>query len=151
MDSVTGRTPAGCSPVRAVLSPNGARLYVTARASNAVLVFDTARLLTDPAHALLATVPVGTAPVGIAVAEHGQKIVVANSSRFGGRGGGDLTIIDASKIREGRAAVIGVISAGTFPRELHKIPDGHALLLTNTNSEEIELIPNACFGEAEGL
>lgn len=150
MDSVTGRTPAGCSPVRAVLSPNGARLYVTARASNAVLVFDTARLLTDPAHALLATVPVGTAPVGIAVAQHGRKIVVANSSRFGGRGGRDLTIIDASKIREGRAAVAGVISAGTFPRELHKMPDGHALLLTNTNSKEIELIPNACFGEDEG-
>jgi DNA-binding beta-propeller fold protein YncE len=50
-------------------------------------LFDEARLVSDPAHTRLATVPVGTAPVGLSVAVHGQRIVVANSSRFGGRGG----------------------------------------------------------------
>jgi YVTN family beta-propeller protein len=144
--SVISRTPAGCSPVRAVLSPDDARLYVTARASNAVLVFDTARLLTDPARALIATVPVGTAPVGIAVVQHGRRIVVADSSRFGGRGGQDLTVVDASKIAHGRAAVVGTIPVGAFPRELHSLPDGRGLLLTDTDSNQVELMPSACFG-----
>ena len=149
MDSVISRAPAGCSPVRAVLSPDGARLYVTARASNAVLVFDSARLLTDPARALVATVPVGTAPVGIAVVQHGRRIVVADSSRFGGREGQDLSVIDVSKIGHGRAAVVGTIPVGVFPRELHGLPDGRGLLLTDAGSDQVELLPSACFGGAD--
>jgi YVTN family beta-propeller protein len=145
IDSVISRTPAGCSPVRAVLSPDGARLYVTARASNLVLAFDAARLVTDPASALVATVPVGTAPVGIAVVQHGRRVVVADSSRFGGRGGQDLTVIDVSKIDRGRAAVVGTIPVGAFPRELHGLPDGQGLLLTDTGSDQVELMPSACF------
>lgn len=145
-DSVISLTPAGCSPVRAVLSPDGARLYVTARASNAVLAFDTARLLTDPSRALVAAVPVGTAPVGIAVLQQGRRIVVADSSRFGGRGGEELTVIDASKIGDGRAAVVGTIPVGAFPRELHRSPEGRGLLLTDTGSDQVELLPRACFG-----
>jgi YVTN family beta-propeller protein len=146
MDSVIGLTPAGCMPVRAVVSPDGVRLYLTARGSNTLLAFDTAHLLSDPTHALVATVPVGTAPVGLAVVQDGRRIVVANSSRFGGRGGEDLTVIDASKIGEGRAAVIGTIPTGEFPRELHRMPGKQVLLLTDTNSAEVELIPIACFG-----
>lgn len=149
MDSVVAATPAGCMPVRAVLSPGGARLYVSARGSNALLVFDTTRLVSDPAGARVATVPVGTAPVGVATVQHGRRIVVANSSRFGGRGGADLTVLDASKIGEGRAAEIGTISAGKFPRELHRLPGSQALLLTDTNSAEVELIPITCFAPRE--
>lgn len=148
-DSVVGLTPAGCMPVRAVLSPDGVRLYVTARGSNALLAFDTARLLSDPRHSLMATVPVGTAPVGLVVVQQGRRIVVADSSRFGGRGGEELTVIDASKIGEGRAAVIGAISVGKFPRELHRLPGRQVLLLTDTNSARVELIPIACFGLGE--
>jgi DNA-binding beta-propeller fold protein YncE len=140
-EAVVGLTPAGCSPVRAVLSQDGTRLYVSARESNAVLVFDEGRLVSDPPHALLATVPVGTAPVGIEVVQHGERFVVANSSRFGGKGGEDLTVLDASKLDQGRAAVIGTIAVGTFPRELHATPDGQALLLTDYGSDRIELIP----------
>ena len=147
-DAVIGWTWAGCMPVRAALSADGARLYVTARGSNAMLAFDAARLLTHPTHALLATVPVGAAPVGLAVAEQGRRIVVADSSRFGDSGGSDLTIIDAARIVEGRAAVIGTIAAGQFPRELHKVPDGRALLLTDTDSKQIERIPSACLASA---
>jgi len=48
--------PAGASPVRMTISPDGGRIFVTARASNAVLIFDTGKLVTDPDHARLATV-----------------------------------------------------------------------------------------------
>jgi DNA-binding beta-propeller fold protein YncE len=141
--AVVGLTPAGCSPVRAVLSPDGAHLYVSARGSNALLAFDEPHLVSDPAHALVTTVTVGTAPVGLEVVSNGQQVVVANSSRFGGRGGEDLTVVDTSKIDQGRATVIGTIPAGRFPRELHAMPDGQALLLTDFGSDQIELIPVA--------
>src|ERR1039458_7720447 len=48
--AVVARVPAGCSPVRMAITPDGARIYVTARNSNAVLAFDAAKLLSDPEH-----------------------------------------------------------------------------------------------------
>src|SRR5262249_56698062 len=63
-NAVIHSVPAGCSPVRLVLSPSGDRAYVSARNSNALLVFDTRKLRDDPTNALLGRVPLGTAPVG---------------------------------------------------------------------------------------
>src|SRR6266568_3332475 len=59
--AVVGRIPAGCRPVRLAISPDGARLYATARGGNAVLGFDTGKLVSDPAHARLGMAPVGAA------------------------------------------------------------------------------------------
>src|SRR5438270_46717 len=77
--SVVGAVPAGCNPVRLVTAPNGSVAYVSARGDDALLAFETKKLLADPTHALIATVPVGTAPVGVAVIEGGRKVVVTNS------------------------------------------------------------------------
>src|SRR5262249_17448855 len=71
--SVIGIVGAGCSPVRAAISPGGDMLYVTARNSNAMLAFDTAKLRADPQHALVGAVPVGAAPVPLIVADKGKK------------------------------------------------------------------------------
>jgi DNA-binding beta-propeller fold protein YncE len=139
-EAVVGAITAGCSPVRAVLSPQGDRLYVTARASEALLVFDPNAVVSDPTHALLATVPVGNAPVGVAVVDQGRRVVVANSGRFGGAGGKDLTVIDTSRIKEGSSAVDGTVAVGQFPRELHTTEDGKTLLLTDFDSDQIELL-----------
>lgn len=138
--AIAGALNAGCSPVRTVLSTQGDRLYVTARASDALLVFDPTALLSDPAHALLATVPVGNAPVGLALIDQGRRIVVANSGRFGGAGGQDLTVIDASRVNQGSGAVDGTVAVGHFPRELHVTDDGKALLVTDFDSDQIELL-----------
>ena len=141
-NSVLAIIPAGCSPVRLVLSPHGDRAYVTARNSNELLVFDTAKLLTDPAHARIATVPVGTAPVGVALFEGGAKVFVANSNRFF-RVPPDqqqLSVIDAAKTSAGARAVLGTIPAGSFPRELRVTDDGRTLLVTNFNSDTLELV-----------
>jgi len=139
-EAIVGAVTAGCSPVRAALSAQGDRLYVTARASDALLVFDPAALVSDPVHALLATVPVGNAPVGIAVVDQGRRIVVANSSRFGGAGGQELTVIDASRVNQGIGAVDGTVGVGHFPRELHATADGSALLVTDFDSDQLELL-----------
>jgi len=70
----------------------------------------------------------------------GRRIVVANSSRFGGAGGQDLTVIDASRVNQGSDAVDGTVAVGHFPRELHATDDGKALLVTDFDSGQIEVL-----------
>lgn len=90
-----------------------------ARQDNVLLVFDTGKVLADPAHALIGRVPVGDAPVGVAVLNSGSRVAVTNSNRFGdSTATQSLTIIDAQKIMNGEAAVLGTVPAGVFPREL---------------------------------
>jgi DNA-binding beta-propeller fold protein YncE len=140
--AIVASVPAGCNTVRLVLSPTGDRTYVTARNSNALLAFDTRKLRDDPAHALIGFVHVGTAPVGVAVIDSGRKVVVTNSNRFaGGRDDRQyLTVVDATRIGDGDAAVIGSIAAGGFPRELRVTSDGSTLLLTNFSSSSVQAV-----------
>jgi DNA-binding beta-propeller fold protein YncE len=139
--SVVAKAPAGCSPVRLAISPRGDYLYVTARNSNAMLAFDTAKLVNDSSNALVGTVPVGVAPVAIAVSRDGKKILVGNSNRFaaGENATQNVTVIDASKISSGKAAILGNIPAQGFPREFGSSPDG-SLYLANYTSNSVEVI-----------
>jgi 6-phosphogluconolactonase (cycloisomerase 2 family) len=84
--SVVATVHAGCQPVRVAVSPAGRTVWVTARASDALLAFSASRLRSSPAHALLAAVRVGEAPVGLAVVNGGRSVVVADSNRFGAPG-----------------------------------------------------------------
>jgi 6-phosphogluconolactonase (cycloisomerase 2 family) len=136
------RVAAGCNPVRLVLSPDGSVAYVSARDDNTLLAFDTKRLVSDSAHALLGRTEVGVAPVGIAVVDSGHRVVVTSSNRFGG-GTGDhqpLTVVDAMRLRGGQPAVTGTIKAGAFPRELRLSADGRTLFVTNFGSSTLEMI-----------
>lgn len=136
------RVPAGCNPVRLVLSPSGDVAYVSARDDNALLAFDAQRLAGDTAQALLGRAEVGIAPVGIAVIDSGARVVVTSSNRFGG-GASDhqpLTVVDARRLRAGVPAVIGTIPAGAFPRELRLTADGRTLFATNFASRTLEMI-----------
>jgi YVTN family beta-propeller protein len=139
--SIVSRTPAGCSPVRLTLSPTGNHAYVTARNSNAVMVIDTGKALRHVTDALIATIPVGVSPVGISMVD-GQRLVVANSDRFSSRQNQNqiLSVIDVSKINAGIKAVIGTLPAGTFPREIRMTPDGRTILVTNFNSNSLEVL-----------
>jgi DNA-binding beta-propeller fold protein YncE len=140
--SVVATVKAGCNPVRLVTSPNGDVAYVTARGDHSLLAFDTKKLLSDPTHALIGKVRVGTAPVGVGVIEDGGKVVVTNSNRF--LGGADdrqtLVVVDPSKLADGTAAILGTIPAGGFPREIRLTADRLTLLLTNFASRTLELI-----------
>jgi len=136
------RVPAGCNPVRLVLSPDGRVAYVSARDDNTLLAFDTDLLVNDPAHALLGRAQVGTAPVGIAVVDSGARIIVTSSNRFAGRAGDHqpLTVVDATLLRGGAHATLGTIPAGAFPRELRLTADGRTLFVTNFGSSTLEMI-----------
>ena len=60
--AIVSNIVAGCHPVRAALTPDGRTLWVTARKSNAVLAFSTAKLIAGDDRAKIAEVAVGTAP-----------------------------------------------------------------------------------------
>lgn len=141
-NSAVARVPAGCNPVRLALSPEGSRAYVTARNSNALLAFDTAKLRASAPDARVGSVPVGPSPVGVAVVDGGRRVVVTNSNRFaGGRAARQtLTVVDAARVGEGSAAVVGAVPAGAFPRELGQSPDGRTLFVANYLSNELEVI-----------
>lgn len=139
--SVINVIPAGCSPVRLVVSPDGNTAYVTARGENNLLVFDTRKFLMDIDHALIARVPVGIAPVGVAVFDKGKKIVVANSNRFSNTNvNQSLTVIDATRVSLGAEAVMGTIPTGVFPREISITSDGKTLFVTNFTSKTLEVV-----------
>ncbi|MBV9928991.1 MAG: beta-propeller fold lactonase family protein [Acidobacteria bacterium] len=141
-NSVVASVQAGCSPVRLAISPDGSRAYVTARNSNALLAFNTAKFLADTVNARVGTVPVGTSPVGVAVANGGRQVFVTNSNRFAREQNvrQTLTVIDAARVSEGAAAVVGTVPAGIFPREFGRAPDGQTLFVANYLSSELEVI-----------
>lgn len=140
--SEAARVQAGCSPVRLAIAPDGGRVYVTARNSNALLAFDTTKFQADAANARVGTVPVGASPVGVAVVDGGRQVVVTNSNRFARSQAArqTLTLIDAARVGEGAAAVAGSVPAGIFPREFGQSPDGQTLFVANYNSNELEVI-----------
>jgi YVTN family beta-propeller protein len=140
--AVVANIPGGCSPVRMAISPDGARVYVTARNNNALLAFDTAKFQTDAVHARVGTVPVGSSPVGVAVVNDGRQIVVTNSNRFARdqTARQTLTVIDATRVGDGQAAIMGSVAAGIFPREFGQSPDRQTLFVANYNSSELEVI-----------
>ena len=139
--SVIAVVPAKCSPVRMAMSPRGDYVYVTARNSNAMLVFDTSKLAHNSKDALVAEVPVGSAPVPIAVVDSGKRILVGNSNRFAGKTDNqDVLVIDATKVSSGKAAIVGKIPAGGFPREFSASPDGQTLFLSNFGTDTLEII-----------
>lgn len=139
--AVVATVPAHCSPVRVVVSADGSTVWVTARESDQLLAFSASRLRSDPDHALIAAVRVGEAPVGLALVDQGRDVVVADSNRFGAPGAhAALTVVTAAAALEHRAAVIGSIPAGAFPREMALEPDGKILLVGNFASDQLEAV-----------
>jgi len=139
--AVVANVAAHCAPVRVALSANGATAWVTARESDQLLAFSTARLRSDPARALIAAVRVGEAPVGLALVDGGRRIVVADSNRWrvsGARAG--LSVVDSAAALAHRPAVLGTVRSGLFPRELSLEPGGRTLLVANYGSGQLEAV-----------
>jgi DNA-binding beta-propeller fold protein YncE len=137
-NSIVARIKAGCVATRMALSPRGDRLYVTARADNALVVLDTTKFLKDPEHAKVATVPVGVSPMGVSLMDNGKKLVVTNVGTT--EEPQSLTVIDAAKVTSGSGAVLGTIPVGSGPRDASLTKDGRTLFVPNFNSRTLRLI-----------
>jgi DNA-binding beta-propeller fold protein YncE len=98
----SNREGCGCQPVRVIASADGSEVWVTARASDDLLCFSAARLVSDPAHALVAITRVGEAPVGLGAVRGGSLIVVADSNRSGANGAmPDLDVVNVAAALSG--------------------------------------------------
>jgi DNA-binding beta-propeller fold protein YncE len=138
--AVLGHVYAGCQPVRVVLSPAGSLAWVSALQSDAVLAFQTSRVLSDPAAALRAVVHVGAEPVGLVLLNRGQLLVVGDSDRYGIRGGSAISLVSADDALAGMPAVLGSLPAGQFPRDFAYDASAGAILVPNYVSETVELV-----------
>jgi DNA-binding beta-propeller fold protein YncE len=139
--AVLASVPAGHQPVRVAVSPSGSTVWVTARADNRVLAFAADRLLSDPTKALQAQVKVGTAPVGLATFDDGNRLLVADSNRFDARGAhAALTVLNAQAALAHKPATIAGPPAGAFPREIAVDEHNQIALVTNFGSSQLETI-----------
>ncbi len=143
-NAILSNVRAGCHPVRAALSPDGAMLWVTARKDNALYGFATARLVEGRADALEITVPVGPAPVPVIATPEGKYVLVGNSNRFGGSSQNQvLEVIDTSSHE-----IRGQIPVGAFPRQLNMTESGSAIILSNYGSNSLTIIDPAAIPSA---
>jgi hypothetical protein len=144
--AVIGRAVAGGHPVRTQLSSDGRVAWVTARASNQLLAFGVAD---SDGPQPLAAVPVGPAPVGLALIEELGVVLVANSNRFAStRGAETLSVIDCQRALAGRPALLGNIRVGSFPREVVADDRNRVVYVTNFDSSSVSVIPYEFLGRA---
>jgi 6-phosphogluconolactonase (cycloisomerase 2 family) len=138
--SVVSTVDAGCSAVRVIATGRGV-VWVTARGSDALLGFSAAALRADPRRALVAEVRVGEAPVGLALADRAQRIVVADSNRFYVKGAqANLAVVSVPAALARRRAVLGYVRSGLFPRQMALEPGGRTLLVANFDSYQLEAV-----------
>ncbi|HEV3069544.1 MAG TPA: protein kinase [Streptosporangiaceae bacterium] len=137
--SVLKQVSAGCGPDRVALSANGRTVWVSVGGGNAVVAFSAAKLLSDSRHALIARVAVGQLPLGLAIANGGSRLIVADSNRDGVRGGASsLAVIDVQRALARQPALAGFLRAGSTPRNLAVEPGGGALLVVDTGSGQVQ-------------
>ncbi|KAK5717710.1 hypothetical protein LTR15_008549 [Elasticomyces elasticus] len=132
---------AGCGAVRVIISGDGAILWVTVRESNHVVAFDRAKLVSCPEEALLASVQVGTSPVGLVLVRNDTRILTADSNRFRSPNTtSGISVVDVQAALRGEPADLGQISSGIFPRELAVSPDGETVLMGVYGSNKIQAV-----------
>ena len=132
---------AGAQPARAMLGDHNTVVWVTARASNALLAFSAAKLRTDPAHALLAKVMVGETPLGETFVDGGNRILVADSNLNLIKGKPfNVAVVSVAAAMSGKKALLGYIPVGAVPRQFAVEPGGKVALVTVQNAHQLEAI-----------
>ena len=137
--SVIATALAACAPVRVAVSAGGTSVWVTAKDGNALLGFSAAVLRSDPAHALVSVTRVGAQPLGLALADGGSLVLVADSNLSNSRGArSGLSVVDAAS--RGKPTLLGSIPAGKLADAISVPSTGDVALLTNSDSNQLEAL-----------
>jgi DNA-binding beta-propeller fold protein YncE len=135
--SVLGRALVGRAPVRGAITDDGNTLWITLRGSNALLALSTDLLLSTTCTPVLAIVPVGAAPVGLALLRGGAGVAVASSNRFAAPSASQTVGLVSTKraLAGAPGALVAQVTVGAFPREIAR--DRDTLFVSNFNSNSI--------------
>ena len=126
-NSVTATLKVGLLPSHAAVSPDGSSIYVTNTGSNSVSVIST----TTTPQSVVATIPVGLAPVGIAIAitPDGTYAYVTNA------GSENVSVIDTAT-----NTVSALVRVGAIPVTVTLTPDGSSAYVANSGSNSVSVI-----------
>jgi DNA-binding beta-propeller fold protein YncE len=139
--AVVAAVRAGCGAARALVADGGKVVWVTARQSDALLAFSTARLRTNAKHALIARVMVGETPLGETLADHGSRIIVADADLNHLAGvASNLAVISTASALSGRPALLGYLPVGSIPRQFAVVPGGNTVLVTVQGAHQLDAI-----------
>lgn len=108
----------GNGAIEAALSPGGSFAFVTLEGSDELAVFNLKRALGAGFRRsdLVGYVPLGVAPVGMAVSPSGRYLYVTSEARRASQREGTLTTIDLRRAEQRPAhAIMSIVSAGCSP------------------------------------
>ena len=108
----------GTGAIETTFSPDGDYVFVSLEDSNELAVFDLKRALSHrfDSSDLVGMVPLGVAPVGLAVAPNGRYLYVTSELENATQSEGTLTTIDLKKAERTPAhAVVSTVVAGCSP------------------------------------
>lgn len=130
-DTLSSFPIGGGYPDFSVLDTHLNRLYVADSTSNTVSVFDASKvnLANNPAMPTLATVNVGSGPVGVAALPDGTKFYVANG------GSNDVTVVDASSFQ-----VLTTVTVGQGPAFIQSEPTSSKIYVADQKSSDVTII-----------
>jgi len=154
-NTVTATVPAGNHPAGVAVNPEGTRVYVAnfyldTYENTLSTLFDpklilvkgtdehvetgegTVSVIDTATNTLIATVPVESSPVGVAITPDGTKAYVAN------RGSDIVSVIDTST-----NTVTAMVNVGSGPTGVTVTPDGAKVYVTNLYDSDVSIIDTA--------
>jgi len=108
----------GQGAIEAAVSPDGRVVFVTLENSDELAVFNLKKALAHGFRSsdLIGTIPLGIAPVGVAVSPGGHYLYVTSEATARNQSVGELTTIDLRKAKRSPAhAVVSTVGAGCSP------------------------------------
>lgn len=131
--TIAGSVSLGVQPTFSMIDPNLNRLYVANTGDNTVSVFDTTSVAPGPPATipLLATVPVGTGPIGVAALPDGSMFYVANS------GSDNVTVVSAHSFSP---LTTVALPAGANPVWIASEPTSSKIYVADKGASETTII-----------
>ncbi len=129
----------GQGPIEAAFSPDGHYVFVTFEGSDVLQVFNFADALRhnfSAASYLVGSVPLGVAPVGVAVSPDGLYVYATSEERNDSQAEGTLTTIDLAEAeRSPSRSIVSTVSAGCSP--VRVAATSQSVYVTARESDEV--------------